>query len=343
MNSWTRLASGIDRAITRSIGKRNQRARGELAPISTQAKLQHLSEVTAKYHALCDPSSVFETHTTAPIAHTFDVQGALRDGTPLHDLSFTSAMRPLDPGLATVFADEDNARVRTRWIGRPGSMRPLVILVHGYLGGDFRWEQRFFPVKQLRSWGYDLCLATLPFHGLRKQRDRKGPPKFPSADPSLNIEGFRQAIIDLRSLVTIAQARGCPQIGVLGMSLGGYTASLLATAEPRLDFCMPMIPLASLADFTRDMGRLPGDLHEQRVMHTALEECMALVSPTQRSAVIDPARIVVVGADGDQVTPISHAKRLADHFGSALVTFEGAHLLQLGRARALEQARALLS
>ncbi len=47
-----------------------------------------------------------------------------------------------------------------------------------------------------------------------------------------------------------------PEVGVMGMSLGGYTAALLATVESGLSFCVPVIPLASLADFAREQGQL---------------------------------------------------------------------------------------
>lgn len=42
----------------------------------------------------------------------------------------------------------------------------------------------------------------------------------------------------------------------MGMSLGGYSTSLLATVEPRLAFAVPIIPLASVADFALEQGQL---------------------------------------------------------------------------------------
>jgi predicted alpha/beta hydrolase family esterase len=44
--------------------------------------------------------------------------------------------------------------------------------------------------------------------------------------------------------------------------------------------------------------------------------------------------VLVVAAESDQITPISHAERLAQHFGASLVRFGGGHLLQFGRGEA---------
>ena len=72
---------------------------------------------------------------------------------------------------------------------------------------------------------------------------------------------------DLRDFIGWLREKGHPQVGVMGMSLGGYTTSLLATLENDLAFAVPMIPLASLADFARDQGRLGSNASEQQLMY----------------------------------------------------------------------------
>src|SRR6185369_17321605 len=99
-------------------------------------------------------------------------------------------------------------------------------------------------------------LFTLPFHGSRVRAGRGAVPEFPGEDPRLNVEGFRQAVFDLRNLIHFLLGRGHPRVGVIGMSLGGYLAALSASLEPRLDFVVPIIPLSSLADFAREQGSL---------------------------------------------------------------------------------------
>jgi pimeloyl-ACP methyl ester carboxylesterase len=124
-----------------------------------------------------------------------------------------------------------------------------------------------------------------------------------------------------------------PSVGVMGMSLGGYTTSLLATVERGLEFAAPIIPLASLADFAREQGRL-GHGEEARRQHAALEEANRIVSPFARPSLVPAGRVLIVAAEADRITPPAHAERLARHFAAEIVRFEGGHLLQFGRGDA---------
>jgi pimeloyl-ACP methyl ester carboxylesterase len=130
---------------------------------------------------------------------------------------------------------------------------------------------------------------------------------------------------------------------VMGMSLGGYTAALLATIEDRLSFAVPMIPLASIAHLVRRMGRLTGNADEQRAQFEGLEAAHRAVSPLARAPRVGAERMLVVAAEGDRITPIDHARWLAQHFGAPLHVFHGGHILQFGRAEAFRAVGRMLS
>jgi pimeloyl-ACP methyl ester carboxylesterase len=128
---------------------------------------------------------------------------------------------------------------------------------------------------------------------------------------------------------------------MMGMSLGGYTTSLMATLEPELAFAVPLIPLASLADFARDQGRL-GRGPKVGEQHAALEAANFVVSPMARAARLPASRMLVVGAEGDRVTPVAHAERLAAHLGAPLMRVTGGHLVQVWRREAFWAVRGML-
>ena len=44
----------------------------------------------------------------------------------------------------------------------------------------------------------------------------------------------------------------------------------------------------------------------------------------------------------DRITPVAHARKLAAHFGSPLVSWHGGHLLQLGRNAAFRRVETLI-
>ena len=215
--------------------------------------------------------------------------------------------------------------------------RPMAILIHGYLAGAYKMEQRVWPLAFLNKIGLDVALFVLPFHGVRAEPGRAGSPPFPSSDPRITNEGFRQAMADLRDLTHWARKRGHSKVGLMGMSLGGYTTSLAATLDSELEFAIPIIPLASVADFARDQGRLGNSAAQTALEHEALKTVHRIVSPLQRKPAIDGKRVLVIGAKADRITPVEHARRLAHHFGAPLDTWHGGHLLQAGRSDAFRR------
>ncbi len=219
--------------------------------------------------------------------------------------------------------------------------RPTAILVHGYRGGNFAMEERAWPMRFFFDrLGLDLALAVLPFHGARNLRGKR--PLFPSSDPRLNVEAFRHAIWDLISLRRALGDRGAPAVGMMGMSLGGYTTALALTVDPQLAFGVPLIPLASIADFARDAGRLVGTPSERLVQHAALEEAHRPVSPFTRTTHLLPRQMRVIAGQADRITPTSHAERLATHLQAPLSLFHGGHLLQFGRGEGFREVARML-
>jgi predicted alpha/beta hydrolase family esterase len=141
-------------------------------------------------------------------------------------------------------------------------------------------------------------------------------------------------------LIDVLRDRGAPSIGVMGMSLGGYTTALLATLNEGLSFAVPIIPLASIADFARDQCRL-GTGEKTELQHRALEAANAVVSPLSRPSLVPPERMLIVGAEADRITPIAHAERLAKHFGAPLLRVTGGHLMQVWRREAFREVQKL--
>lgn len=211
--------------------------------------------------------------------------------------------------------------------------RATVVCVHGYLGGALGFEELAFDARRLYSAGLDVFFIVLPFHGERTPEGMRG--CFPGRDPWRTVEGFAQAVHDLRGWRSWLRGRGSQRVGLFGMSLGGYTAALAATVDNGWDFVVPMIPLASLADayMHHRAGRPEAPPPSIR---PKIEDAYRVVSPFARTPKVVSERALVLAATGDNITPVSHAERVARHFGARVEMFAGGHLLQLGRARAFE-------
>jgi hypothetical protein len=236
-----------------------------------------------------------------------------------------------------------NRTARARWFRHAGAPRPCLILLHGYMGGDFAIEQRVWAVRRFFDSGCDVVLSLLPLHGLRRS-ERRGyrPPAFPSSDPRFTIEGFRQLVWDHRGLLDFLSAGRVTRLGMLGMSLGGYSTALLATLESGLDCAALLVPLAAIESLAQYGERELDNEGERERQRELLRVAQWPVSPMARPSLLAPERMVVVAGEADLVTGLAQGQQLAQHFGSQLSVFEGGHLLQVGRERALAPVRRLV-
>lgn len=258
-----------------------------------------------------------------------------RRGAEVLDLVWTSEPPVLFPSSAAAYTHlVHNRRGHARLIRR-GRGRPVVVLVHGYLMGALDAEERVaWPIGELLDRGFDVAMVVLPGHGPRNDPGRLRP-AWPAREPRFVIDGFRQAMFDLTTLTAYLRAEGATSVGAIGMSLGGYSTALLATVDDGLDFAMPLIPIASFADHMRDNGHLSGTAAERASLYEAFDVVHAVVDPLRREVLVPPEGRIVVAGREDQVTPPAHAERIASHFGVPVTYFPGAHLLQLGRDRAV--------
>jgi pimeloyl-ACP methyl ester carboxylesterase len=92
----------------------------------------------------------------------------------------------------------------------------------------------------------------------------------------------------------------------------------------------------------RDGGQIPGTAEERAVLHGLLEEMHAMISPLRRPVLVPPEGRMVIAGRFDRITPLAHSERIAAHFGVPVTTFDGGHLLQVGRGRAFEAALGMI-
>ncbi len=274
-------------------------------------------------------------------------------GTRVIDLSFASEYRPYHPEARDRYlAFRENSTAHARWwtsdVGRP-----TIVMIHGW-GADNHWvNARAFDVPYWLRHGYDVAAFVLPFHGARAP-DARGVVKsgalFPSSDPLRTNEGFGQAIYDLRALARFVRQHGSSTVGVMGMSLGGYTAALWAsvagpTDPSGVDFAVAMIPAVS---FSRLMFRIGKDSLAHRraanagITEDLLADAFAVHSPITRAPAVPRERLFVIAGRGDCITPADHAEELAAHWGTEILWFDGGHLAQVGRGDAVRTVRRAL-
>ncbi|MFZ5891645.1 MAG: alpha/beta hydrolase family protein [Myxococcota bacterium] len=328
----------VDRAVTLAVEAGSRAGRGPRIAVSHASRMAFLERIAAEYPSQASASFFPEPMTPSPSLRRVGSSTSL----DVFDATWPSSYEPYLASYAERFlATRENwlcsARLFTR---RPA--RPIVVIIHGYMSGKFAIEERMWPLAELDALGFDVALFVLPFHGTRTGPAHALVPEFPSSDPRMNIEGFRQAVGDLRAFVRFLRRVAHPKVGLMGMSLGGYTTALTASVESELAFLVPVVPLASLVDFALEQGSLSFDPAEAAIEQELLERIYRPVSPLSMPSRVPSDHALVIGARNDRVTPITHARRLAAHLRAPLIAFKGGHLIQVGRRESFERVYSLL-
>ena len=187
-------ASSLDRAAARAAAWSTHRSAPRIGSLSHTDRLSGLARLTAAYddpRFLASPELFFEAAPPARPACVRVRDLGARGG--VFDATWPSGHVPLFEDVRSTYgAHTNNQTVHARLFLGP-EPRPAVIVIHGYLGGQYRFEERSFPIRWMTRRGFDVAAIVLPFHALRARTDRAGAPLFPGADPRFTIEGCRQA------------------------------------------------------------------------------------------------------------------------------------------------------
>jgi pimeloyl-ACP methyl ester carboxylesterase len=335
----TRAAAAIDSSVIRFMERRTRPSAPRRTPRDARRLLVDLAQ-TYNDGTLGVPSAFFPAPPAARVEKTRAGSGP--HGAQVWDLAFASEYRP----FLAAFRDEhqrhrDNLTAYARlWTRGPG--RPTLVLLHGWGGGTYWVTERSFAVEYWLRHGVDVVAFQLPHHGQRASSTLKSGALFLSPHVVRTNEAFGQAIFDLRALADHLRAQGSPAVGVMGMSLGGYTTALWASIDDQLAFACAIIPAVSMAEL---MWRHGEDSPSRRsavdagVSRELLVDVFKVHTPTTRAPRLGKDRLTIIAGKGDRITPPEQAERLHAHWGGTLHWFPGGHLAQVGRADALRAVR----
>lgn len=272
------------------------------------------------------------TFHAAPSAPTDAVLTPARFGRfDYQELRFASGYEPPAevPGAALWSSYLPNRTCHAHVFRQPQAGRPWLLCIHGYrMGTPFLDLRLFAPHIYARRLGFNLVMPTLPLHGPRRIGRQSGD-HYLDGDPLDLLFAQSQALWDLRRTIAWIRAEEPDaRIGVLGYSLGGYNAALLATHEAGLDFVVAGIPVADFASVL--WQHVPPSLktyfEAEHLTRDRYEHLLHLVSPLALPPKLSPERLHLFAGSADRVVPPAQPLKLAAHWGRDVHWFPGAHL-----------------
>lgn len=193
---------------------------------------------------------------------------------------------------------------------------PGVVVLH-ILGGDFDLARLF--CRSLAHHGVAALFIKMPYYGPRRQPN--SPARMVAVDPHQTVAGMRQAILDIRrgAAWLAAQDEVDPRrLGIFGISLGGITGALAATAEPRFhNVCLMLAggDIAQVAWESPELERVRAYWQAQGEDKQSLFELLRQVDPVTYADNVRGRRILMLNATHDEVIPRSCTESLWNAFG----------------------------
>ena len=332
----TAIASLIGAAMIPAVVANRRQLRHERENLRFYAELAAEHDTAKSFPAPVLPPRVASRRAnplTEQIAH----------GT-VENVSFTSSFEAVNPAMRQTWrARTRNKVVRVQhWRHDDGPRRTLCV-IHGFMGSAYLFNGLFFAMPWFYRAGYDVLLYTLPFHGRRAERYSpfSGYGYFAHGMSGF-AEATAQAVHDFRSVLDYLEATGVDRVALTGMSLGGYTAALVATVETRLQAVVPNVPVVSIVSEVDDwfpastlftIGRwlagIPG---------AEFEAAAAYHSPLNYRPVVAKERRLIIAGLGDRLAPPEQSELLWEHWDRcALHWFPGNHLLHVSQPEYLRR------
>ena len=144
------------------------------------------------------------------------------------------------------FAENNTVHGRFYRCGQQWQQRPTVILLHGW--NDVTDHYFLFPLlaRRLNARGFNAATIEAPFHFQRRPRRLGAWSNFLCPDIGRTTQAVRQSIAETRALAEWLRQRGCPKVGLLGVSLGAWLAGLTISRDDRFGCAVLMVPVARL-------------------------------------------------------------------------------------------------
>ncbi len=282
-------------------------------------------------------------HRTPPPLERTE-QGALRhEESGFEHLCFESLYEPHqgEPGRERWLSYEWNRTAHAWALRHQGEQRSWLVCLHGIRMGSPKADLRLFRPDYLHhGLGLNLLFPILPTHGPRRAGVVSGD-RVLSGDVMDSLHAGAQMAWDVRRLTAwLRESQEAQSVGVLGNSLGGYSAALLSCLDDGVDCVVVGSPAA---DPTRLFWRNALSLSTRYLKAEGVREedtarLLRPVSPLVMDTLVPHDRRAIFAGVADRVVPPIEAASLWRHWQQPRIAwYRGTHrgFLRIPEGRAV--------
>lgn len=274
-----------------------------------------------------------------PVTRMFNARKTFSGHAIRFDIEGTSAGPGFHPGslkfLGTVF----------RPVTFPEHPLPFVLLIHGFAVPVPYLEEQH--ARQLVNEGAIVATLELPFHMRRRVNGFLSGDGFFALDPERTVQSVRQSVEDAAAVIAWArQSFNIDTVNVMGFSLGGLIATLLAT-QIELDSVVAVAPFCDPAHtltekLPRNAKRRAGLVGEtggvwgisRAEAALLLKRAFNPIIPENHTEIATPPhRICLVAPYYDGIVGFEPIVRLSSVWGSELLSQPYGHMTIMSAQR----------
>lgn len=235
------------------------------------------------------------------------------------ELSFDSEYEPHpgEPGRERWLSYEENGTAAAYVMEHEDGDRPWIVLVHGFSMGTPSSNIAGMNANWLHEeLGLNILMPVLPLHGPRSATRFSGgallQPEYANV-----AHMFAQAVWDIRRLIGWVRGRSDAPVGLYGISLGGYTVSLLSAFVEDLSCVIAGIPAVDFTSLARDNEPFVYKAYggEMQTDWRVVRQVIHPVSPLSFDPLLPKSKRFIYAGVADRVARPDQARALWRHWG----------------------------
>jgi pimeloyl-ACP methyl ester carboxylesterase len=184
--------------------------------------------------------------------------------------------------------------------------RPTALLLHGWNDASNHYLRFPLMAAQFNRAGFNAATLEAPFHFRRRPRQLGTWSNFLCPDILRTIEAARQSIAETRAFAEWLHEQGCPAVGLVGVSLGGWLAGLTVCHDARFACAVLLVPVARLDRLLEEAAFCDGI----RLAWKGQRVVTGKLNLTENRPVVSPRNILLIEAIHDLFVPVETMEEL---------------------------------